>query len=121
LACLGFWLVQIALTGSPAKYYAYDRAHLKDYRLMREAAAFLKTRPAGLVVALPEALDGGTEAAWWHHHPTVNVRGISAGMLRRLISDFRPAYLLLSPERRAEAPPGATLSFENQGYLVYEL
>ena len=121
LACLGFWLVQIALTGSPAKYYAYDREHLRDYRLMREAAAFLKARPAGLVVALPEALDGGTEAAWWHHHPTVNVRGIGAGMLHRLITDFRPAYLLLSPERRADAPPGATLSFENQGYLVYEL
>ena len=119
--CLAFWAVQIALTGSPSKYYAYDREHLPDYRLMREAATFLKTQPTGVLIALSDALDGGTETTWWHHLPTVSVRGIAPGPLSRLIRDFSPTYLLLSPSRRDVVPPSAQLKFENGGYLVYEL
>ena len=121
LACLAFWAVQIALTGSPAKYYAYDREHLRDYAQMRAAAAYLKTQPPGVLIAFSDPLDGGTEATWWHHHPTVSVRGIAPDSLHRLIRDFKPAYLLLSPSRRGEVPPSAQLSFENAGFLVYTL
>lgn len=121
LGCLAFWAVQIALTGSPSKYYAYDREHLPDYRLMREAATFLKTQPTGVLIALSDALDGGTETTWWHHLPTVSVRGIPPGPLSRLISDFSPTYLLISPSRRYVVPSSAQLKFENIRYLVYTL
>ena len=121
LFCLGFWFTQIALTGSPAKYYAYDREHLADYRLMQGAAAYLHAQPPGTVIAFSDTLDGGAESAWWHHHPTVSVRGVAPAHLKRLIDDFHPTYLLLSPSRRADVPPGATLGYENSAYLVYQL
>jgi hypothetical protein len=121
LAGFAFWAVQIALTGSPAKYYAYDREHLRDYQQMRAAADYLKTQPPGVLIAFSDPLDGGTEATWWHHHPTVSVRGVAPGSLHRLIRDFKPTYLLLSPSRRADVPPSALLRYENAGYLVYAL
>ncbi|MFA6961124.1 MAG: glycosyltransferase family 39 protein [Opitutaceae bacterium] len=120
--CAAFWITQMALTGSPAKYYAYDLKHLHDYRLMREAADFLRTQPHGVVLSFPRGLDGGVEAMWWHHQPAVLARGFRTPLLKRLVADFRPDYLLLSPgetEKLAAIAPDAVLLFENAGYLVY--
>lgn len=121
--CAVFWIVQIALTGSPAKYYAYDLRHLRDYRLMRQAADFLRDRPPGVVLSFSDPLDGGGEAAWWHGKIIVGARGFPDARIGKLTADFKPSYLLLSPRRRelvATMAPGATLRFENAGYLVYE-
>jgi hypothetical protein len=74
-----------------------------------------------VLIAFSDPLDGGTEATWWHHHPTVSVRGIAPDSLHRLIRDFKPAYLLLSPSRRGDVPPSAQLRYESTGYLVYAL
>jgi 4-amino-4-deoxy-L-arabinose transferase-like glycosyltransferase len=120
--CTVFWVVQMALTGSPAKYYAYDLKHRDDYRLMKEAATFLGKQPHGVVLSFPSPLDGGVEAVWWHHQPAVLARGFTKSRLQRLNVDFQPAYLLLSPDRRDQVEtiaPDATLCFENNGYLVY--
>jgi 4-amino-4-deoxy-L-arabinose transferase-like glycosyltransferase len=120
--CLIFWCVQFILTGSPAKYYAYDREHLPDYRLMREAAAFLRTQPAGTVLSLPHQLDGGTEAVWWHQHPAILAHGFPTPYVQRLAADFKPAYLLLSANQSPRLPslfPDARLLFENPGYHIY--
>ena len=120
--CLLFWCVQIALTGSPAKYYAYDREHLADYRLMREASAFLRAQPPGTVLSLPHQLDGGIEACWWHAHPAILARGFPLPVAQRLIADFRPAYLLLSADASpSELTPTASLLFKNAGYHLYSL
>lgn len=122
--CLIFWAVQITLTGSPAKYYAYDREHLADYRLMREAADFLRDQPPGSVLSLPHQLDGGVEACWWHQHPAILARGFPLPVTQRLVADFHPAYLLLSADQSAQAPlisPGALLHFKNAGYHIYTL
>lgn len=116
--CVAFWIVQIVLTGSPAKYYAYDVDHLRDYRLMREAAEFLRTQPSGAVLSL----NGCVDSAWWHGKPFVNVPRFSAPIVRKLADDFKPAYLLVSPRRRnaiAALFGGAEPSFENRAYLVY--
>ena len=120
--CAIFWIVQIALTGSPAKYYAYDMRHLRDYRLMRQAADILRHEPPGVVLSFSHPLDGGIEAAWWHGKPIVGARGFSDAHIRKLTADFKPFYLLLSPQRRdlvAAVAPGAILRFENAQYLVY--
>jgi hypothetical protein len=122
--CLVFWIVQIALTGSPAKYYAYDLKHLGDYRLMREAAHFLQTQPPGVVLSFSSPLDGGIEAAWWHLKPIVGGRGFPAAYLKKMAADFHVRYLLLSPDRRdqiALISPGAELRFENTAYLIYSV
>jgi hypothetical protein len=122
--CAVFWIVQIALTGSPAKYYAYDMRHLHDYQLMREAADFLRDRPPGVVLSFSDPLDGGGEAAWWHGKVIVGARGFSDTRIQKLATDFRPSYLLLSPRRRdlvATIYPQARPHFENASYLVYEI
>jgi 4-amino-4-deoxy-L-arabinose transferase-like glycosyltransferase len=122
--CLIFWCVQIILTGSPAKYYAYDREHLADYRLMRDAATFLRAQPPGAVLSLPHQLDGGVEAVWWHQHPAILARGFPPAVTRRLIADFRPAYLLLSADQAPQLPalsPHSRLLFANPAYHLYAL
>ncbi len=122
--CAVFWIVQMTLTGSPAKYYAYDMRHLRDYRLMREAADFLRDRPPGVVLSFSDPLDGGGEAAWWHGKTIVGARGFPDARIQKLTSDFKPSYLLLSPRRRnliASLYPGISPCFENASYLVYEL
>lgn len=122
--CLIFWCVQIILTGSPAKYYAYDREHLADYRLMREASAFLRAQPPGAVLSLPHQLDGGVEAVWWHQHPAILARGFPPPIVQRLLADFQPAYLLLSANQASQLPilsPHSRLLFANPAYHIYAL
>ena len=123
ISCAVFWIVQISITGSPAKYYAYDLRHLRDYHLMREAADFLRDQPPGVVLAFSDYLDGGSEAVWWHGKPNVEARGFPDALVRKLAADFKPSYLLLSPQRRdlaASLCQGAQPCFENKEYLVYK-
>jgi hypothetical protein len=122
--CLIFWIVQIGLTGAPAKYYAYDLKHLGDYRLMRSAAHFLENQPPGVVLTLPRQLDGGIETVWWTRQPTVLARGFPDRHLTRLIADFKPSYLLASAadaSRLQNLAPQARPAFQNAGYCIYTL
>lgn len=120
----GFWGVQWWLTGSPAKYYAFDLDHQRDYGHMRAAAEVLSRLPPGPVLSFPDALDGGIEAAYWHGHAFVSARGFSEDKLARLARDFHTTYALLSPDRRSFVEscfPRARLLHAGPEYLVYVL
>jgi hypothetical protein len=124
LGIAGFWAAQWIATGSPAKYYAFDLDHRRDYAAMRDAARVLESRPPGSVLTFTRVLDGGVEAAYWHGQKIIAARGFTVADLLRLNADFSPDYALVPPARRAVIEdnfPHAILLHEGAAHLVYSL
>jgi hypothetical protein len=122
VAC--FWAAQWIMTGSPAKYYAFDLDHRRNYALMREAAAALHPQPPGDVLTFSRVLDGGVEAAFWHKRPIIAARGFPDAAILRLAEDFTPRYAIAPPARRTLIEknfPEALLLHEGPAHLVYIL